>query len=129
MPHYYFDLWQSHHWIDDPAGTELPDDAAAAAYGREVGRELARNNERAVRTCCITVRDAARQTLETIPLAALGERARRFDRKTWATLEASYNGRRDLQQAIHAARQALQLSRATLARSRRRPWLAVSNDP
>jgi hypothetical protein len=125
MPRYHFDLWHGTDWTADESGVELPDDAAAAAYGNDVARDIARNRERDARTFCITVRDAARRKLFILPFSHLAEIVGHVDPATRATLEVSFTRQRELSQAIHASRTAVARSRAAVARSRGKPYLVA----
>ena len=70
MPRYFFSIQGRAKVEDDPAGTYLPDVAAALSYAEDIIRELRKkshytyNNEPAL---MMIVKDEARQTVLSLP--------------------------------------------------------------
>jgi hypothetical protein len=127
MARYYFDLSDGEHGAQDQRGTELPDNGTAIAYGKEIAHDLMRNNERKNRHFSIAVCDEAHELLFTLPFVFVDETIRHLHPDLRTQLEVCYARRRGLAEAIDGARQTIRQSRALVARSRRRPYLAAVN--
>jgi hypothetical protein len=127
MARYYFDLSDGNQSAMDDSGTDLPDDRAAIAYGHEIAHDLMRNDEKRRRQFCISVCDETRQLLFQLPFAGLDETIADLSPEARTLLEVCYERRRGLAEAIHGARTTIRQSRAVVARSRGKPYLATVN--
>src|SRR5947209_20122470 len=127
MTRYFFDLCDGAGGVRDDVGTELADDRAAVDYGNKVAQELVRSNEERSRHWCIAVRDETRSLLFTLPFVAVEETINRRFPETRALVERYYDRIRALAEAKHAAVQTMRQSRALVARSHGRPYLATEN--
>lgn len=127
MTRYFFDLCSDAGTAADEIGTELPDPLAALEYGYEVARELARNNTPKSRTCCISVRDETGRVLSNLPFADVDEAICQLHPKSRALIRTCFERRSSLRDAVRVAREAIRLSRATVARSRGKPYLAAAD--
>jgi hypothetical protein len=127
MTRYFFDLCSDAGTAADEIGTELPDPLAALEYGYQVARELARNNSSKSRTLCISVRDESGRVLSNVPLADVDEAICQLHPRSRALLRTCFERRRTLSDAVRAAREEIRLSRASVARSRGKPYLAAAD--
>jgi hypothetical protein len=125
MPNYTFELRDGSDGIGDGIGIDLPDRDRAYEYAREVVRELMGQREAQTRFWCLDVYENDRERIFQIPFASVDETLNHCTPQ-WRALIADACGRlRAAKEVHHAARQTVRESRALVARSRGKPYLAT----
>jgi hypothetical protein len=122
MPSYTFELRDGECPIE--TDVELPDREDAAAYGREVVRELMSSREEETRGWCLQIYEQGKLVCE-IPFASVDRTLDHLRPDLRATVERWCQARRSLKEAAYAARMTMRESRALVARSRGKPYLAA----
>jgi hypothetical protein len=125
MARYFFDVSNGAGGAWDDSGTDLPDHRAAIAYRHEIAHELMRNNEQGSRQFCITAGDEARELLFSLLFVGPYETTSHLPPGSRMLLEVCYERRRKLPEAMCGARKTIRQSRAVVAPSRRKPYLAA----
>jgi hypothetical protein len=124
MPTYTFDLKDGEAGIEDDTGVSLPDREHALHYAQDVARELMSSREVQTRYWRLDVYDDNRECIFAIPFTSV-DRTLDHLRPEWRTMmEKLCDHHRSLREAIHAACVTVRESRALLARSRGKPYLA-----
>lgn len=129
MPLYTFELLDGSSPIYDDAGVDLPDREHALAYGREVARELMRGRE--LETRFWRLRIVENQTHESgenvseLTFAAVDPTLDHFVPELRAMLHRVCDSYRSWKEAAHAAKITMRESRALIAQSRGKPYLAT----
>ena len=86
-----------------------------------------RNNEPRFRQFCISVCNESCDLLCTLPLVVVDDTMSGLAPETRALWETCCERRRGLAEALYSLRKTVQQSRAMLARSRRKPYLAAAD--
>jgi hypothetical protein len=124
MPTYTFDLKDGGSGVEDDTGINLPDREHALHYAQDVARELMSCREVQTRYWRLDVYDDNRERIYAIPFTSV-DRTLDHLRPEWrATMENLCDRNRSLREAIHAASVTVRESRALVARSRGKPYLA-----
>jgi len=111
---------------EDTTGVELPDRDGAVRYAREVVHELMRSRELETRSWCLEIYengDGERPICE-IPFASVDPSLDHLTPKLRIMVESMSERKRLLSDVIHNVKGTIQESRALVARSRGRPYLA-----
>jgi hypothetical protein len=125
MPRYYFNLRDGGGGVTDPEGTDLPGRAAAKAYAAQVATELMGRAEVKRRHWQLDVSDGAGKVLFSVPFAAVDTTIDHLAPTTRSLIEQLCRNRRELGEAVFEARLAALKSKATIARSKGKPYLAA----
>lgn len=124
MPLYTFELQDGERPVGDETGMWFADRERALDHAHEVARELMRARELQTRTWSLGVyEDGSR--VEQIPFARLDPTLDHLNPALRTNVERGCDRVRDFNQALCAARATLQESRALVARSRGKPYLAT----
>ncbi len=124
MPIYFFNLKTNNRDIRDPEGTELADETAAWELARQVARELMKRREPQTRSWRIDVRDGeGRQCFELL-FASVDESMTALGPELCGVIENLHRKQASLTDAIAAVRLSLQQIQMTIAKARRKPFLA-----
>lgn len=125
MPLYTFELRDGSRRIQDPIGVQLHDHFAAYDYACEVVRELMSGREGETRTWRLDVYEGTAARAFAIPFASVDPTLDHLLPELRATVERWCERSRSLQEAVSAARVTVRESRALVARSRGKPYLAA----
>jgi hypothetical protein len=125
MPRYYFNVRNGLGDLVDRDGTELPDVLTARNYARDLARELMRRDEARKRHWHVVVCDADRNELFDVPFISIDESIRHFKLETRRLIEITCEKRMALAKALFEARMNVLRVRATVARSRAKPYIAA----
>lgn len=124
MPLYTFELQDGDHPVGDDTGEWFADRERALDHAHVVARELMNAREFQTRTWCLDVyEDGGR--VEQIPFAHLDRTLDHLNPTLRTHVERCCDRMRDFKQAMSAARATIQESRALIARSRGKPYLAT----
>jgi hypothetical protein len=124
MPLYTFELQDGENPIGDETGVWFADRERALGHAYDVARELMSARERQTRTWRLDVyEDGSR--VEQIPFAHLDPTLDHLDPALRTSVERSCDRARDFKQTLSAARATVRESRALVARSRGKPYLAT----
>lgn len=126
MPVYTFVLRDGSSRIEDETGTNLPDRERALQYAREVVRELMNCRERQTRTWRLEVYDDEGTRVFEIPFASVDPTLAHLTPDVRAAVEALCDRVFSLREAMSEAAMTARESRALVARSRGRPFLAAA---
>jgi hypothetical protein len=124
MRHYTFTLLADETSIEDDGGVWFDDRERACDHARAVARELMHGNEKRTRSWSLEVYENGVRVHELLfasvdpTLAGLQPRLR-------ATVEQAAENERAFKEALAAVRATLRESRALVARSRGKPYLAT----
>ena len=125
MPVYKFELNEGVRRIVDEIGVDLPDPRRALEHARAVVREMMGGCEAQTRSWQLNVYDDSGQRLFEIPFAGLDRTLDHLGPEL-RTMVAELSDRvRSLKEVVGAARITVRESRALVARSRGRPYLAT----
>ena len=125
MPLYTFELRDGSCGIADPAGVTLADRDQALCYAHDVIRELMTQCERETRTWRLDVYEDCHRRVFEIPFARLDETLDHL-RPSWRSkVEDLCDRSRLLREACNAAYATVRESRALVAWSRGKPYLAT----
>jgi hypothetical protein len=127
VPLYTFELRDGSRRVQDTAGVQLCDRSAAHDYAQGVARELMGGCERETRTWCLEVYEDDAARVFVIPFASIDPTLDHLAPGARALIEDWCNRSRSLQEAVSAARDTVRESRALVARSRGKPYLATAN--
>jgi len=127
VPLFFFDLRTNSRHVVDRDGVELPDLETARTYAHRVARELIFRSEPRKRHWLMVVRDQNDNELFAVPFIAVDESLRHLDADTRGLLERMCEKRRALGDALFDSRMTVLRARATVARSRSRPYVATEN--
>ena len=125
MPLYTFELRDGSCGIADTSGVRLADRDQALCYAYDVIRELMSQCERETRTWQLDVYEDHDQRVFQIPFARLDETLDHLDLQLRRKIEDWCDRRRSLLEACSAASATVRESRALVARSRGKPYLAA----
>lgn len=124
MPLYTFELREGSALLSDDKGVDLPDRQRALVYAEEVARELMQGREEESRSWRLDVYEDREQRIFELPFAALDPTLDHLRPDLRRTVEWVCDGRRSSMEAVRAARATMRETRALVARSRGRPYLA-----
>jgi uncharacterized protein DUF6894 len=124
MPHYTFALQDGDCRVEDGTGVWLADRDRALDHGREVARELMTAREPQTRSWCLDVYENGTRVHE-IPFATVDQTLDHLHPALRKTVEQSCDRQRSFRQTVSAARATVRESRALVARSRGKPYLAT----
>jgi hypothetical protein len=127
MPHYTFELRDGSSQIEDATGVNLPDRQQAVRYAHQVARELMRCREKQTRTWRLDVYEDEGERLFEIPFVRIDETLAHLSPSVRAMMEDLCDRVRSLMEARSAAAATVRESRALVARSRGRPYLATTS--
>src|SRR5262245_60915992 len=125
MAHYFFTLRDGAGGASDPEGTDLPGEAAAREYATQVANGLMRHAEVKTRHWQLDVSDETGKVLFDVPFAAVDSTIDHLAPTTRRLVERLSRNRRELSEAIFDARLAVLKCKATIARSKGKPYLAA----
>jgi hypothetical protein len=125
MPIYAFELRDGSSPVTDDTGVRLADRDHAFAYAQQIVLELMKGCEARTRNWRLDVYEAGKGLLFRIPFIDLDPVFADLDPSIRKTLVRLCDNHRSLGEAVHAARQTIRESRAVVARSRGRPYLAT----
>lgn len=124
MPLYTFELQDGQHPVGDETGVWFADRERALDHAHRVARELMSAREVQTRTWRLDVyEDGSR--VEQIPFVHLDPTLDCLNPTLRTDVERCYDTLRDFKQAMSVARATMQESRALVARSRGKPYLAT----
>lgn len=125
MPSYTFELRDGSQPIRDETGIILPDRDRAIDYAYDVARELMKSREAEARQWRLDVyEDDGYQVIE-ISLASVDGTLDNWAPAIRATIEAACDRHRSLRETLHSARRTVRESRALVAKSQGKPYLAT----
>jgi hypothetical protein len=125
MPLYTFELREGSAPLSDDAGVDLPDREHALAYAMEVVRELMQGSEIQTRSWRLDVYENHCERIFELPFAALDHTLDHLAPQLRSAVERLCNSHRSWKETVHAACITLRESRALVAQSRGRPYLAA----
>jgi hypothetical protein len=125
MPVYTFELRDGDRAIQDTSGVRLPDRDRAFQYARDVARELMSCREAQTRSWRLDVYEGDGERIFELPFARIDPTLDHLVPETRTTVERMNDRYRSLREAMAAARVTVRESRALVARSRGRPYLAT----
>jgi hypothetical protein len=125
MPLYTFELSDGSSPLYDDAGVDLPDREHAAAYGNEVARELMQGREAQTRFWRLRIRENDDEEVLDLTFAAVDPTLDHLVPELRIMLQRLCDGRRSCKEALHAALITARESRALVAQSRGKPYLAA----
>jgi len=122
---YTFRLRDGRGDVEDTTGVELPDRDNALRYARDVVYELMRSRELETRSWRLEIYESgADGPICEIPFASVDPSLDHLTPKLRTMVESVSERQRLLGDVIHTAEATIQESRALVARSRGRPYLA-----
>lgn len=125
MPVYTFNLRDGSDGVADLQGIALPNPDHAMDYALEVIHELLRDNELEARQWQLDVYEDRRERIFSIPFSSVDHSLDHLAPLLRLNLETCCNRALSLKETMSAARATVRESIAIVARSRRRPYLAV----
>jgi hypothetical protein len=125
MPLYTFELRDGSCGIQDLTGVALPDRDHALAYAHGVAHELMKGCERQARTWRLDVYENNSGRVYALPFASIDQTLDHLSAPLRSTVEELCDRTRSLSETISAAQVTVRESRALVARSRGRPYLAT----
>jgi hypothetical protein len=123
MAIYFFNLKTTNAVIQDPEGTELADESSAREHARQVACELMRRREPQSRSWRIEVCDSQRRHCFELLFASIDETIAPLGPELRDLIENLHRKQASLIDAIGAVRLSLRQIQATIARSKRLPFL------
>ena len=124
MPTYTFKVLDGCDDIEDETGVSFQQRDRAIRYARGVVHELMRNREAQTRTWRLDVYENGEGPICTFPFAGIDPTLDHIVPKLRTMVEAMSERKRLLNDALHAVKVTVQESRALVARSRGKPYLA-----
>jgi hypothetical protein len=125
MPLYTFELRDGSRGIADTVGVSLADRDQALCYAHDVIRELMGCREQQTRTWRLDVYEDHDRRVFEIPFTRLDETLDHLSPYWRSNIEDLCNRSRMLHETYNAARATIRESRALVARSRGKPYLAT----
>jgi hypothetical protein len=125
MPTYTFDLRDGDAPVEDPFGAKLPDREQAFWYAQDVARELMKGREPETRFWRLDVYEDRAARIFQIPFASVDWTLDHLPSELREAMEIVYDKQRSLRETLHEVRATLRESRALVALSRGRPYLAT----
>lgn len=126
MPLYTFELRGSSAPLADSTGIDLPDRERALAYAEEVARELMQGREGQTRCWRLDVYENQNERVFELAFAALDPTLDQLAPELKRMMERLCATYRSCKEAVHAAQVTMRESRALVALSRGKPYLAAS---
>lgn len=126
MPVYTFELLDGSSPLIDDTGVDLPDREFALAYGEEIARELMQGREVQTRSWRLRVHENHGEDAFDISFAAVDPTLDHLAPEVRSMVERLCDSYRSSKEAVHAAQVTVRESRALVARSRGRPYLAAT---
>ena len=127
MPNYTFELRDGHGGIDDKTGVSLTDGAEALRYAQTVVHELMRSREVQTRTWRLDVYDEGGARVLELPFASLDPTLDHLRPELRAMVEKFCNRRRALDETIYVVCNTVRESRALVAQSRGKLYVAAQS--
>jgi hypothetical protein len=124
MPLYTFELQDGERPVGDVSGAWFADRERALEHAHDVARELMTAREQQTRTWRLDIYEDGRQ-VEQIPFAHLDRTLDHLTPALRTAVEQGCDKLRDFKQAMAAAHATVRESRALVARSRGKPYLAT----
>jgi hypothetical protein len=124
MPRYTFQLQDGERPVSDETGAWFADRERALDHARDVARELMSARELQTRMWRLDVYEDG-HPVEQIPFVFLDPTLAHLDPMLRTSVERWSNTLRDCKEAVSAARATVRESRALVARSRGKPYLAT----
>jgi hypothetical protein len=124
MPLYTFELQDGERLVGDETGMWFADRERALDHANDVARELMNARESQTRTWRLDVYEDGSRVAQ-IPFARLDPTLDHLNPSLRTNVERCCDTMRDFKQAMSAARATVQESRALVARSRGKPYLAT----
>jgi hypothetical protein len=125
MPVYTFELRDGGEPTADESGVILPDREHALAYAHDVVRELLKGREKEARTWRLNVYEDSAGRVFEIPFATLDQTLDGLQPELRRTIEVFSERHWSLREAFYDARATVRESRALIAMSRGKPYLAA----
>lgn len=125
MPNYRFALRDGQGDIDDESAVALADEADALRYARTVVHELMRSREVQTRTWRLDVYDEGGACVIALPFASLDPTLDHLRPELRAMVEKFCNRRRAVDETIHVVCSTVRESRALVAQSRGKLYVAA----
>jgi hypothetical protein len=125
MPVYTFELRDGDRTIQDQGGVRLPDRDRAFEYALDVAHELMSCREAQTRSWRLDVYDDQGERILELPFAGIDPTLDHLVPAMRTTVERMCDRYRSLREAMAAARVTVRESRALVALSRGRPYLAT----
>ena len=110
--------------VEDETGISFQHRDRAIRYARDVVHDLMRNRELETRSWRLDVYEAGNGPIHAIPFASIDPTLDHLLPNLRTMVEAMSERQRLFREAVHAAGATVQESRALVARSRRKPYLA-----
>lgn len=126
MPLYTFELRDGSAPLVDPAGVHLPDRERALAYAQDVARELMHGRESQTRCWRLDVYENRHERVFKLAFAALDTTLDQLAPEVRSVMERLWDRYRSCKEAVHAAQATMRESRALVALSRGKPYLAAN---
>ena len=127
MSRYYFSLKRREGTVLDTDGTDLPDESAARKHAHQVMNELMRNANVRTRSWRLAVLDQDRSPCFELLFASYDDSMAHLTPELRSSVEMICQRHASLVDAIVDVRTTMLQIRGTLARSDRKPYVAVEN--
>jgi hypothetical protein len=124
MTTYTFKVLDGCGGVEDESGVSFGHRDRAIRYARDVVHELMRNREVQTRSWRLNVYENGEGPISTIPFASIDSTLDHVVPKLRTMVEGMSEQKRLLSDALHAVKVTVQESRALVARSRGKPYLA-----
>ena len=124
MPSYTFRVLEGCDHVEDESGIDFQCRDHATRYARDIVLELMKNREVQTRCWRLDVYEDDHGPICTIPFARIDPTLDHLKPELRARVEALCDRRRSFNEMRHAVNATLQESRALVARSRGKPYLA-----
>jgi hypothetical protein len=124
MPTYTFKVLDGCGDVEDEAGVSFRHRDRAIRYARDVVHELMRNREVETRSWRLDIYENGDGPIYAIPFASIDPTLDHLVPKLRTMVESMSERKRQLGEVVHAVEVTVQESRALVARSRGKPYLA-----
>ena len=125
MPTYTFELKDGSCGITDEIGVNLPDRERALRYAHDIALELMSGREAQTRFWRLDVYEDSRERIFELPFVSIDRTLDHLAPKVRTVIEGLCDRHRSLKEANYAARVTIRESRALIAISRGKPYLAT----
>jgi hypothetical protein len=125
MPRFFFNVRNGWGGLADPDGTSLPDVQSAKDYARRLARELMHGHETKRRYWHVVVRDDEDNRVFDLPFFSVDDSMNHLNPDRRRLIEIMCEKRMALAETLFETRMNVLRVRATLARSRNRPYVAA----
>jgi Domain of unknown function (DUF6894) len=125
MPNYTFELRDGHGALDDETAVSFADGAGALRYAQTVVHELMRSRETQTRSWQLDVYDESGACVIALPFASLDPTLDHLRPELRAMVEQFCDRRRAVDEAIYAVGNTVRESRALVAQSRGKLYVAA----